>query len=70
MGLPLRTTFADFFMSELENKFLPVPDEYNPLYYRRYIDDILAISKDKCSMENFKNKLTITSVLDFTHEEA
>ena len=63
----LGPTFAVNYMSELDNKHLLLS---KPLYYRRYIDDILMISKDKMSTHNYRNKLTMKSMLDFTYEEA
>ena len=70
MGSPLGPTFADMYMSEIENKILLQPDQCNPQYYRRYVDDILAIFNSKEDIETFKSKLQRSSVLEFTHEEA
>ena len=61
-------TFADYYMSELENKLLSEPDECNPLYYRSYVNNILTIFKNKSSTGKFRNKLASTTVLDFFHE--
>lgn len=69
MGSPLGGTMADFYMSKIENKFLQNNNRAsNPKYYRRYVDDLIAIFKNKSHI-SFKQRLHRTSVLRFTHEE-
>ena len=70
MGSPLVPTFAHIYMSEFENNILSQPDPRNPSYYRRCVDDILAIFSNQKDLESFKSKMQNTSALDFTHEEA
>lgn len=52
MGSPLDPTVADFFMSHLENQLLSENNRMsNPWFYRRYVDDIVAIfGKDSMSI--------------------
>lgn len=69
MGSPLGPTFADFYMANIETKLLQENRASNPVYYKRYIDDIIAIFKDKRHIELFKQRLSRSSVLNFTHEE-
>ena len=70
LGSPLGPTFADIYMFETENQLLSQPNLCNPLYYRRYVDDIMAFFNSKEDLEIFKSKMQITSALEFTHEEA
>ena len=43
MGSPLGPTFANIFMSSLENQFLDnCATTHKPKFYRRYVDDIIA----------------------------
>jgi len=69
MGSPLGPTFADFYMAELENKLLNQTKITNPWFYRRYVDDIIAIFHNKSHVNWFKARLRRNSVLNFTHEE-
>jgi len=69
MGSPLGPTFADFYMSQLENKLLREKKISNPWYYKRYVDDIIAIFHHKSHVNWFKIRLARNSVLSFTHEE-
>ena len=69
MGSPLGPTFADFYMSDLENKLLHENRKSNPTYYKRYVDDIFAIFKNDRHINLFKSRMTRHSVLRFTHEE-
>jgi len=57
MGTPLAVTFACIYIGQLEKQIFNAPQYINclPLYYKRYIDDIFAIFKNKKDMENFHN---------------
>jgi hypothetical protein len=70
MGSPLGPTFADFYMSHLENQLLSENNKIsNPRFYRRYVDDYIAIFTKKQHVNWFKIRLGRKSVLNFTHEE-
>jgi hypothetical protein len=69
MGSPLGPIFADFYMSHLENQLLSDNKISNPRFYRRYVDDIIAIFSKKQHVNWFKIRLGRKSVLNFTHEE-
>lgn len=69
MGSSLGLPIADFYMFELEKIFFSEPDECNPVYHIKRVDDNLTIFKNKSSVDNFRNKLGNTSMLDFIHEE-
>ena len=69
MGSPLGPTFADFYMSHIENKLLAETRASNPRFYKRYVDDIIAIFHSKRHIKLFKQRLQKASVLQFTHEE-
>ena len=48
MGLPLAPTFANIFMCNLERKYIETcPEEFSPLFYRRYVDDTFVAFRDK-----------------------
>jgi len=69
MGSPLGPTFADFYMAQLENRLLTQKKVTNPWFYKRYVDDIIAIFHNKSHVNWFKARLSRNSVLNFTHEE-
>jgi len=69
MGSPLGPTFADFYMSQIENELLSQNEISNPSFYRRYVDDIIAVFNDRSHVEWFKTRFSNNSVLKFTHEE-
>ena len=55
-------------MSHLENAVLSVNRISNPAFYRRYVDDILAIFPSRRHIAHFKRRLKNASFLKFTHE--
>lgn len=68
IGSPLGPTFADFYMSALENHMMSQNLISNPLFFVRYVDDILAIFKSKSHVNYFIRRLHNNSVLKFTTE--
>ena len=57
MGSPLGPTLANAFMCHFEKKWLEeCPQEYKPLFYRRYVDDIFVL---------FSSSEHLTSFLSF-----
>jgi len=69
MGSPLGPTFADFYMSNIENKILNDNNPTNPEFYVRYVDDTFVIFKDFSHINLFKTKLVDISCLKFTYEK-
>ena len=54
MGSPLGPTFANIFMSFLENQYLQnCTDSYKPIFYKRYIDDTLASFQNREQAQQF-----------------
>ena len=48
MGLPLGPSFANIFMSFNEQQwFADCPNSFNPVLYRRYVDDTFLLFNDK-----------------------
>ena len=68
MGSPLGPTYADFYMSSLENNIMSQKNEYNPSLYLRYVDDIFTIFDSESDIARFVNNLQNSSVLKFTTE--
>ena len=68
MGSPLGFTFANFYMSHLENNILDNNPTIKPTTYCRYVDDIFVITKDTESLLILKPEFERNSVLKFTHE--
>ena len=66
MGSPLGPTFADFYVSNLENILLSQDKISNPSFYFRYVDDIIAVFKSKHHVKYFIRRLKNCSVLNFT----
>ena len=62
-------TFAEFYMSQFENKLLSQNDKKsNPIFYVRYVDNILTFLKTRGHVNYFINRLQAISVLKFTSE--
>lgn len=61
MGSPLGPTFANIFMSFLETDFINnCPNNFKPLYYRRYVDDILALFSSSDHAQSFLNYINLS----------
>ncbi|MCP4489773.1 MAG: hypothetical protein GY820_21020 [Gammaproteobacteria bacterium] len=72
MGSPVSVTLSEIFMHFIESDaFENCPTEFCPLYYGRYIDDILVISRDSHSFSNFHQHISgsARNLLSFTKEE-
>ena len=71
MGSPLGPTFADFYMSYVENYLLSQSNRIsNPCFYTRYVDDIMAVFNSPNHVHYFINRLRNSSILNFTVEYA
>ena len=54
MGLPLGPSFANIFMCFHEKEWLnDCPEEFKPVFYRRYVDDTFMLFKDKSHVSPF-----------------
>ena len=71
MGSPLGPTFANVFLGLHEMTWLDnCPLQFRPVYYRRYIDDVLVLFKDKTHVKKFLRYLNSKhNSIEFTHEE-
>ena len=69
MGSPLGPTLANVFLCEHEVKWLEhCPQEFKPVYYKRYVDDVLVLFKDKSHVLPFKAYLNKQHPnIHFTH---
>ena len=58
MGSPLGPTYANVFLCHHEKEWLNnCPPEFKPAYYRRYVDDIIVLFRDKSHIPLFHNYL-------------
>ena len=69
MGSPIGPTFADFYMSHVENYLLSQDRVSYPVFYVGYVDDTLAIINSNNHVQNFINRLKANSVLNFTFDK-
>ncbi len=72
MGSPLGPLFANIFMSHLEKKHMGTPKKLGVLMWKRYVDDVFAIVKDKQSARTcleFLNKLHKNIEFTIEHEQ-
>jgi len=54
MGLPLGPTFANIFMSFHEKSWLAdCPDNFKPVFYRRYVDDTFVLFRNQSHAQLF-----------------
>ena len=59
MGSPLGATLANAFLCFHEQVWLKkCPDQFKPVYYKRYADDIFVLFRSPDHLEKFKNYLT------------
>lgn len=66
MGSPLGPTFANYYMADLENRVLSLPD-MKPNIYCRFVDDIYTDAKYE-QLLKIKNSMEEHSVIKFTFE--
>ena len=64
----LAPPLLNFYMSSLENYVLSQDKISNPIFYVRYVDDILTVFRSNNHLSHFKCRLISNSVLNFTHE--
>ena len=58
MGSPLGPVLANIFMCSFENKWLrDCPNDFKPVFYRRYVDDIFALFSSPDHADKFKEYL-------------
>ena len=56
MGPPLGPTLANAFLCFYEKKWLEqCPEEFNPVYYRRYVDDIFVLLRSQDHLIKFRD---------------
>ena len=71
MGSPLGPTFANIFLCHHEATWLNnCPQEFRPVYYRRYIDDVIVLFKEKSHVKKFLRYINSRHKnITFTFEE-
>ena len=68
-GSPLRQTLGNFLGGHLENRFMTQQDIFMPVYYSRYVDDILCAFSSSEYVQMFLNFLNnLHHNLKFTYE--
>ena len=69
MGSPLAPLLAEWFMCNMEEKIFKECTSYEPIYYRRYVDDIFALFRSPSERDLFFEKINkIHKNLAFTME--
>ena len=68
MGSPLGVTFANYYMTHLENRIFHENPELKPLIYCRYVDDCFLIVSSQDELNQIVTAFKENSVLNFTHE--
>ena len=59
MGCPLGPALANIFMCSFESKWLrDCPNDFKPVFYRRYVDNILALFSSPDHADKFKEYLS------------
>ena len=59
MGSPLGPALANTFMCSFESKRLrDCPNDFKPVFYRRYVDDIFALFSSPDHADKFKEYLS------------
>ena len=71
MGSPLGHSLANAFLAHYEQIWLnDCPDEFNPVYYKRYVDDIFVLFRSPQNLEKFNEYLnTKHTNIKFTSEK-
>ena len=67
MGSPLGCTFANYYMSHIENDVLSTTVN-KPALYAPFVDDIIIVVNDEKHLSDLKEKMERKSVLKFTYE--
>ena len=68
MGSPLGVTFANFYMSHLENQVFENNPELKPTVYCRFVDDCFLVVSSTSEIDLLISQFRQNSVLNFTHE--
>ena len=59
MGYPLGPALADIFMCSFESIWLrDCPNDFKPVFYRRYVDDIFALFSSPDHADEFKENMS------------
>ena len=71
MGSPLRPSFANAFLAHYEQIWLSDrPDEFTPVYYKRYVGNIFVLFRSPHHLEKFNEYLnTKHANIKFTSEK-
>ena len=71
MGSPLGPSLANAFSAHYEQVWLDdCPDEFKPIYYKRYVDDIFVLFRSPHHLEKFSEYLTTKHAnIKFTSEK-
>ena len=71
MGSPLGPSLANTFLAHYEQIwFNDCPDEFKPVYYKRYVDDIFVLFRSPHHLEKFNEYLTTKHAnIKFTNEK-
>ena len=69
MGNPLSPVLANLFLEYVESELIPLYSGSKPIFYVRYVDDVLAIVDSNFSLDPFLNYMnSLFPTLKFTYE--
>ena len=69
MGNPLSPVLAGLFLEHVESEILPLYTGVHPVFWKRYVDDILCLVPENFVLEEFLGYInSLYPTLKFTHE--
>ena len=69
MGNPLSCVLANLFLEHVESELLPQYNGNKPIFWKRYVDDILCLVSPEFDLEHFQKFInSLYPSLKFTHE--
>ena len=68
MGSPLGVTFANFYMTHVENNIFELNPNLKPTVFCRYVDDCFMVVEDIEALLVLKQTFESNWVLQLTHE--
>ena len=69
MGNPLSPVLASLFLEHVESEMLPGYSGVQPIFWKRYVDDVLSLVSKNFDLENYLDFInSLYPTLKFTYE--